>query len=271
MISEPNPYEATSSSQDVQDSEPNANDSLGRLLASLVGFFVCSCGAVVVGEVLSFIALIPPINKLTHLDGEFDGLILIGMPMLAGGCGALAGITLGVFHRNRFARLFASIVGSLPAMFFYSQTYNSHLTDPWQNSPIPMIVVNLIMILATVSAVQFSHFVINLIKLRRANAVTSAPVKKSTSQGLVAASIALFMSFASLFCDYAFWKTLEESEYVNEFFLVGTFLLALLAIAPSVYLLAAYRRRRLIGISCALAAVVGFLLVLGRWYLRLIA
>lgn len=271
MTFDPNPYEATKSQQDVPDSEPDVNDSFGRPLASLVGFFVCGGGAVVIGEVLSLIALLPPINKLTHLDGQFHGLILIGMPMLAGGCGALAGITLGILHRNNFRRLLASIVGVLPALFYYSQTYNSHLTDGWEDSPKPAMVVSLIMILATVSAVQFSNYFFNLIKARRANAATSDPVEKSTSRGLVATGVAVMTSLASVCCDLAYWKNLGESDYGNEFLLVGTFLLALFAIGPSIYLLAAYRQRRLIGIICTLAALIGFLLVLGRWYWQLIS
>lgn len=116
------------SSSDVAR-DPAAPDSLGRGMAALVGFFVCGFAAAVVGEALSLVVLIPPLSHWTHLDGEFDPLILIGMPPMTGGCGALAGISLGVMFRHRGKRLIASCVGALPALLLYSQSYDSHLTD----------------------------------------------------------------------------------------------------------------------------------------------
>ncbi len=71
-----NPYEPGQTNVDM---DPPMASLLGRPMASLVGFFVGEVSAGVVATVLTFIAIMPPINRLLHLDGEFDGLLLIMM------------------------------------------------------------------------------------------------------------------------------------------------------------------------------------------------
>lgn len=257
------------------DAAPNppVPDSLGRGMAALVGFFVCGFAAAVVGEALSLVVLIPPLSHWTHFDGEFDPLILIGMPPMAGGCGALAGISLGILFRQRKRRMIASCVGALPALLLYSQSYDSHLTDGWENSPIPAFVVSLIILLAAVTAVVIADRVLRSIEQRRARVSSREEVTEPVSQARVTTGIVLVLSVVGLLCNASLWRVLNQEGNSGsgfEFPLLGSCLVSLLTIAASVYLLAAHPRRRLTAIACGLTSLIGFLVVLATWYVRVL-
>lgn len=253
--------------------DPPVPDSLGRGMAALFGLFVCGFAAAVVGEALSLVVLIPPLSHWTHLDGEFDVFILIGMPPMAGGCGALGGISLGVMCRHRRRRLIASCVGALPAMLLYSQSYDSHQTDGWENSPIPAFVFSLIMLLATFAAVVIADRILRSIEQRRARLSSGEEVTQPVSQGRVPTGIVLALSAISLLGNAWLWRILNQDDNSGsgfEFPELGSCLVSLFAITASVYLLAAHPRRRLTAIACGLASLIGFLIVLATWYVQVL-
>ena len=103
-----NPYRSPDSTSAAQEFEP------GKPLGCLATLFVANvigCGvAVIVGEALSFFVLLPPMNRWFSMNGEFDSLIVIGMPMWAGGVSL---ITVTILAQR-------CLVSSLPASPFRS-------------------------------------------------------------------------------------------------------------------------------------------------------
>jgi hypothetical protein len=90
--------------------------------------------------------------------------------------------------------------------------------------------------------------------------------------GVCVTCIAVIVTSASLFCDAEFWHAVvDEPKSGHEFFLVGTFAIAMLAIAVNLYLSASQRRRNLVAMAGGLVSFVAFMAVLIVWYRRLIS
>jgi hypothetical protein len=138
--------------------------AIGKPLATLVAVFTCAFVAVVAGEVLSVIALLPPLNHWLDLDDEFSGLILIAMPMLAGGCGAVTGFALGPLYPRSWTRLASTAVALLPAIIFASTNYNPR-------EAVTVMSISGIMLLATIIGILMTHRVLVSIEHRRSTKI----------------------------------------------------------------------------------------------------
>lgn len=261
MTAAPNPYEPAL----VQTEVMVTSAPLGKPRATLVGVFVVTLSAVVVGEVLSLVALIPPLSHWLDLDGEFGALILIAMPVLAGGCGALAGLVLGLFYPSTWSRLASAIAGSLPAMLFCANGYQS------RESVVSVTAIGGIMILATTTGVMFTHSVLVSIERRRTSHKPASQTNPSAREGILVAMIATGIATASLIFDVWLWWTLEsESRLGIEFRLTEVFGLGLLAVATNVYVWAAYPNRKRTAVIVGSASFAGCVVVLSLWFLYLI-
>ena len=104
-----NPYQ---SSKPTDESSGDLVANLGRFVTLCAAILICVATAVVVGEVLSVLVLFPPMNRWFHMTGEFDGLILIGMPMWVGGFSLICGIVLGLLYPRRGSLLLTLTVGT---------------------------------------------------------------------------------------------------------------------------------------------------------------
>lgn len=238
--------------------------SLNRPLTALVGVFACGAVSVVAGELLSLIALFPPMNHWTNLDGEFDGLILVGMPMLAGGCGALAGLSLGMLYPRRYGRLVSGLIGSLPALWFCWQNYGA------EDSPVSVIAVSSIMVIATVVAVLFTHRMMRSIDRRRSTETSATESRRSGCAGRVMVATSFLLAIFSVAYDVWLWRGIASDDNVShEFTLIGAFGLGMVAVAVNVAVGAAYPHRKLVAIVGGLAAFTGTLGVICFWYWQL--
>ncbi|WP_442511879.1 hypothetical protein SH528x_003625 [Novipirellula sp. SH528] len=234
-------------------------------MASLVGLFVGTIAAVVVGEILSLIALFPPLSHWLNLDGEFSGLILIGMPMFAGGCGALAGLVLGLMYRRACCHLVSVVVGSLPAVMYSVGSYTS------RESLVTINAIGGIMISATMVAVVFTHFVLVSIDRRRLTLTFSTNTQSVVRTGRVATVIASVLALVSLSYDAWLYWILSSSERLgHELPLIGAFGMGILAGASNVYVWAAHPNRKRVAMIAGFASFAGCVAVLAFWYLRLI-
>jgi hypothetical protein len=263
MTEQPNPYEAIASEPDKRSAE---RSTLGKPLAALFGVFACAAASAVVGEVLSLVGLFPPVSGWIDFDNEFAGLILVGMPMLAGGAGALAGLVLGLLYPRFFCRLVSIIIGSLPAVLFCYGNYAD------ESSRVSSMAISGIMIVSTVLGVVFTHRLLRRVEHRRGNQSSDAVPAKSSTSGRIATVIALGLAALSVVYDGWLWRVIEsDKKSGHEFPLILAFGLAVLAVALNVYVWAAHPHRKAIAITSGLGAFVAFLAVLSVWYLRLIA
>lgn len=261
-----NPYEPGQVNIDMY---PPVASLLGRPMASLVGFFVGGISAGVVATVLTFVAIMPPIGRLLHLDGEFAGLGLIMMPPMAAGCGILSGLTLGLFYRHRQGGLIAGTVGSLPALLFYSQSYDSHLTDGWQDSPIPAIVESLIMLFAAVTTVFIVGRVFVLVERRRTNEKVVDESSVQTEGGITMV-VTIALAAIVVYCGMSLHSIPEdESKPFPVIFSIITLALTLVAITAGVYLMAAHRCRRVIALECITVAIFAAAIAPAACYTRI--
>lgn len=111
-----NPYRFDSSTTDA--SQETTAAPRGRLATLLRTILIGCVSAVVVGEIMSVTVLIPPLNGWFSMDGEFDGLILIGMPIWAGGFSLLSSFVLGLLHPRRGALQITLVIHSIIMSFF---------------------------------------------------------------------------------------------------------------------------------------------------------
>lgn len=262
MTEQSNPYEPIATEPEKRSAE---RATLGKPLAALVGVFACAAASVVVGEVLSLIGLFPPINGWIDFDNEFAGLILVGMPMLAGVAGALAGLVLGLLYPRLFCRLISAITGSFPAVLFCYGNYAD------EKSRVSTFAISGIMIVSTVLGVLFTHRMLRSIEQRRSSQATDAEPARSSTGCRIETVIALGLAAFSVVYDACLWRVIESDEKSgHEFPLIGAFGLAVLAVALNVYVWAAHPHRKAIAITSGLVALVTFVAVLSFWYLRLI-
>lgn len=262
MTESPNPYESALVQTEAIVSSAPTSTSLGKPRATLVGVFVATLSAAVFGEVLSIVALIPPLNHWLDIDGEFAGLIVIGMPMLAGGCGAVAGVALGLMYPSPWSRWAAAIAGALPALLYLYNGYRPQ--DPADG----IFTVVGIMILSTVAGAIFTARMLISIERRRAS---QTPTIQTARTGLFVTVIAAVLAAASLIVDVWLWESLDSKSVLGlEFRLVGTFGVGLLAVATNVYVWAAYPNRKRVAMIMGLLSFTGCFAVLSLWFLRLI-
>ncbi|MCO8122801.1 hypothetical protein NHH03_13720 [Stieleria sp. TO1_6] len=155
-----NPYKV-SEIEEASAAKSKAPDSISKMTGTVVGGAVGAIFAAVVSALLSFLALIPPLNRLTQLVGEFDGLILVAMPPIAAGCGALAGVLFCLLGHHRTAGRIATAAGSLPALIFFYRALDLYSNDNANDSPIPALVIGLILILAVAASVLIVSLVLS--------------------------------------------------------------------------------------------------------------
>lgn len=97
-----------------------------KWIAILVGTIAGALLAAVAAGGLAVIVLIPQWSRFFGLGGEFDGLLLIGLPVFALPCGALGGLVFGCIWKRQRDWLIAVSCASLPAVAYF-------LIGAWQN------------------------------------------------------------------------------------------------------------------------------------------
>lgn len=263
MTQNKNPYEPSAITPQVETAA-RPSTAIGKPMATLVAVFACSLIAVVAGEILSVIALLPPLNHWLDLDGEFSGLILIGMPMLAGGCGALAGFVLGLLYPNWWPRPASAVVASLPAITFAIANYNPR-------EAVALMSVSGIMLLATTIGILLTHRVLVSIEHRRSSLAATQKTGALSTPGRVVAVVAYVMALGSLVYDVWLWQSLLINKHSGqEFALIGALVLGILAVTLNVFVWAAYLHRKRVAIVAGVASFTGCVAVLTLWYLQLI-
>jgi O-antigen/teichoic acid export membrane protein len=146
-----NPYRNFKSDLSPQVSEEN--QSLG-CLATLFFADVIGVGvAVIVGEALAFFALMPPMNRWLSMNGEFDGLLLIGMPIWAGGFSLIASTVLGGTFPRKYAANSAIVVGSiLTAAFFAIAVIHANRPSEWYSAFTVSVILQAAMAVGVIAA-----------------------------------------------------------------------------------------------------------------------
>lgn len=82
-----------------------------------------------VAFVLAIMVLIPPWSRFFGLDGEFDGLLLFGLPLFAVPGGMIAGALVAGLRDQLHGRLIAMTLASLPAAgLFFSTAWANELS-----------------------------------------------------------------------------------------------------------------------------------------------
>ncbi|KAA5539207.1 hypothetical protein FYK55_25130 [Roseiconus nitratireducens] len=148
-----------------------AEKRLGRFGTVLSALLINGGTAVLVGEVLAIAVLIPPLNRWFGMTGEFDGLIVIGMPIWAGGFSLLTGLVLGFTFPRRFAAAGAILLGWLTvAMFLFTSIRTTNRPSEWYAS----LTVSGILVIALTIGVVVAKGV-----LRRINRLTITPPQQS--------------------------------------------------------------------------------------------
>ena len=113
---ENNPYSSTTSATEQQGT--GSCKSLGRLATLFTSTIIICSVAIITGETLAVIVLLPPMNGWFSMNGEFDGLILIGMPMWAAGYGFVTAIVFGATFPRKYAAAIAIAVCSVMVTWF---------------------------------------------------------------------------------------------------------------------------------------------------------
>ncbi|WP_182865596.1 hypothetical protein [Stieleria mannarensis] len=161
--SEKNPYRSPKSPSSTEELEPAK--PLGCLatlfLANVIGIGI----AVIVGETLTFFVLLPPMNRWFSMNGEFDGLILIGMPMWASGFSLITATIFGILYPRRFSSGIAIAVGlGLIAAFFWNIAKTANRPSEWYSA----LTVSVILLIAVAAGVMIAHRGLNRISRVRA-------------------------------------------------------------------------------------------------------
>lgn len=217
-----------------------------------------------IGGLLIFVALKPPFGNLVHW-GEFDWVLIFGMPILASAGGAVAGLALGPLHRQPGERLFASCVGTSLGLLFYSQTYDSHQTDAGQNSLSPKLIISLIMIVAAIATVFIVSPMLAIIERRYAR--TKATARHAKSTGRIPIVLSVVITTMGLLFDYALWRTLSIMDNgIPDMLGLITFAVNAIALTASLIVIVTYRQNRLLRTACAILSLVGLSFAVFIWH-----
>ncbi len=142
-----NPYRGTNSDLSEQD------QPLGRLATLCFANVIGVGAALIVGEALALIALMPPMNRWLGMNGEFDGLLLIGMPIWAGGFSLIASTVLGGTFPRRYAANSAIVVGFiLTAAYFGIAVVHANRPSDWYSAITISVILQAAMTVGVIAA-----------------------------------------------------------------------------------------------------------------------
>lgn len=120
-----NPYEAplaSAAEANSKESSPGSRSELSKTLTIPLGFALGGITSGIVQVPLMIACFMTPVAHWVCLDGEFDGLLLLALPILSLPAGALAGTFLGVFWGTRYQAAIVLLATIPPAGFLFVMT-----------------------------------------------------------------------------------------------------------------------------------------------------
>lgn len=141
---------------------------ISKWLTVPVGFLAGGLIAAAASFFLALICLAPPLSHAFHLNGEFSGLLLIGLPVLAFPCGAIGGIFLGSTRTWRHGFTIAVCLGCLPAIvYFLVGAWQPGMHTSGKEQFISTGVSSVLMMLATIIGLRLTEWSFRCVERHR--------------------------------------------------------------------------------------------------------
>jgi hypothetical protein len=169
-----NPYETPSAAASATDASAQCKPrGLSKWVTIPLGFGVGGVTAGLVQIPLIWVCLTYPISKWMHLNGEFDGLLLYGLPIISIFPGAFAGSVLGIFWRSRYRVPFACVATLLPALgFFFAYAFGDSIARRQPDLFFNTTSISLCLGLATAAGVWYVNWSLHRLLRAHGRAVT---------------------------------------------------------------------------------------------------
>lgn len=261
MNSENNPYLSPFSvSSEQAGSQPIR--PLSRSATLFLANVIVVGAAVIVGEILCFLVLLPPMNRWFGTTGEFDILILIGMPIWAGGVGLIAANILGFAYPRKFCSGIAIMVSlGIVAMVFLNTAKTNDRSDALDST----LTFSGILVIAITTGVLIARQT-----LRRVNRIRSMPVPSLKGQGNTTAfrrKLLVFLTLLFFLIDAAvLWDIVQGSDGIW-LFPVSLFglVFGLVVVAFNAYHFAAHDDVRKLAKICLALMITGLAATIFLW------
>lgn len=126
-----------------------------KYLRILAGIMAGGLLAPMVGLGLAFIVLLPPMCSFFGLDGEFDGIWVVGIPIFALPCGIIGGLVFSGTWKRRYGYAIASACASLPAfVHFFANAWAKEMTKNPRDVFASTLVISICMVLSAVISLK---------------------------------------------------------------------------------------------------------------------
>jgi len=123
---------------------------------------------------LAFIVLLPPISGFFGLDGEFDGLWLMGLPIFALPCGVIGGLMFGGSWKWPRGYSIALVCASLPAAaHFFTNAWAKEMTKNPRDVFASTLVISVCMVLSAAISLKLVGMLFAAIERYRCSRINS--------------------------------------------------------------------------------------------------